>query len=54
MSSINTLTVPFVVCIIAGMTQAAVIALGTIAGRRVVMGPRSMRIRIRRGPSRAR
>ena len=48
------MTVLVVVSIIAGMTQAAVIAYGTIAGRRVAMGPRSMRIRIRRGPSRAR
>jgi hypothetical protein len=36
------------------MTQAAVIALGMIASRRVFLGPRPMRIRIRRGPSRAR
>jgi len=48
------LTVLVLVSIIAGMTQAAVIALVTIAGRRVVTGPGSMRIRIRRGPSRAR
>lgn len=54
MSALGTLTVPAVVCIIAGMTEGAVIALGTIAGRPSVMGPRSMRIRIRRGPSRAR
>jgi hypothetical protein len=48
------LTTGVVVAIIAGMTQAALIAVVRAAGRRVSMGLMAMRIHIRRGPARAR
>jgi hypothetical protein len=48
------LTAPLVLTIIAGVTQAALVAVFQAAGRRVSMGPMAMRIHIRRGPVRAR
>jgi hypothetical protein len=48
------LTVEALVSIIAAVTQGALLAVVTQAGRRVFRGPMAMRIHIRRGPARAR
>jgi hypothetical protein len=50
----SALTAPLLAAIIAGVTQAALIAVVRANGRRVSVGPMAMRIHIRRGPARAR
>ncbi len=50
----SALTASLFVAIIAGVTQAALIAVVSAARRRVSVGPMAMRIHIRRGPARAR